>query len=351
MATSLKTIRLKTRQRLQEIYALTTPGSPLVSPQGTPSTKTISYKITAYNSVGESDVSQAGTTTTAAATLNSTNFNRLTWTAVDGATGYYIYRTATDGTSPTTLGKIGTTTSTTLDDTGLAGDSATAPTTNASGLTNPFWTEDELTQITIDGCKDLWRGIIDLHKGHFTTIDATNVSLTASSSTLTGVPSDCFRVLSLEPRDITDSSTSRYVMFKPAPYQSAQFTRDRTMASLDASYPSWVYYDILNAGSPVAAPSIVVSRQLTTAMNLRLVYVNTLAALTESSNNPIPGESDNALIAWTVAFALAKQRPDLMPDAGWLSIYATDKQALFTALTPRQEQEEEVVEDFFQGML
>src|SRR6185312_2023743 len=108
------------RTRLNETYALTTPGSPLVSPQGTPGAKTISYKITAYNSTGESDASQAKTITTGDTTLTGTNYNQLTWTAVPGATGYKIYRTATNGT-PSTTGYIGTTTGVTFNDTGLAG--------------------------------------------------------------------------------------------------------------------------------------------------------------------------------------------------------------------------------------
>ncbi len=51
-----------------------------------------------------------------------------------------------------------------------------------------------------------------------------------------------------------------------------------------------------------------------------------------------------------VAWARAKQSSDGTPDAGWLAIYSTDKQGLLTALTPRQEQEEEVVEGMFEGL-
>lgn len=348
MATLLSTIRRTVRDRLNETYALTTPGSPNVSPQGTPATKTISYAITATNATGESDASAATTITTGAATLTGVNFNRLTWMASLGATGYKVYRTATNGTSPTTTGLIGTATSPTFDDTGLAGDSAIAPTINTSGFTNPFWTEAELMTIIIDGCKDLWRAIIDLHQGHFTTIDATNVSLAASGTTLTGVPADCFRVLSLEPRDITTSSASRGIAFKPRPYKSASFQNARGQSAVSTSSSATIVFDILNAGSPVAAPSIVVAPSITTALNLRLVYTNTLSsALASTDNNPIPGESDNALVSWGVAWARAKEREDRSPDPSWIATYATDKQAILTALTPRQEQEEEVVEDMF----
>lgn len=352
MATTLAALRQLARTRLQETLALTTPGSPLVSPQGTPGSKTITYKLVATNAAGHSDVSQGTTITTGASTLNGTNFNRLTWQAVPGATGYDVYRTATDGVSPTTTGKIGSVVAptVTLDDTGLAGDSATAPTTNSSGISNPFWTEQELLDLLILGCKDLWRAIVDLHQGHFTTIDATNVSAAASATSLTGVPADCFRVLMIEPRDVTDTNADADVYFKPKQYHSTAFQTARSLSgALSSNDATIIFYDILNAGSPVAAPSIVIAPALASALTLRLVYVHTLATLTESSDNPIPGESDNALISWCVAWARAKERDDRMPDPAWLATYSTDKQSLLTALTPRQEQEEEIVEGLFDG--
>lgn len=346
MATTLANLRQLARTRLLETLALTTPGSPLVSPQGTPGAKTVGYAIVAKNATGVSAVSQTTTVTTAATTLSATNFNRLTWQAVPGETsGYDIYRIATDGT-PSTTGKIGSvaTTITTFDDTGLAGDSATAPTVNTSGTTNPFWTEQELLDIAILGCKDLWRAIVDLHQGHFTTIDETNVSALASTSALSGVPADCFRVLLIEPRTLNPDSG---FIFKPKPYTSLTFREARSETAGSATDGAIIWYDILNAGSPVAAPSLIVAPTVGTTLLLRLVYTHTLATLTESSTNPIPGESDNALVAWIVAWARAKEREDRMPDPAYLAVYSTDKQALLTALTPRQEQEDEAVEGLF----
>lgn len=353
MATPLTTIRQKVRERLLETLALTTPGSPLVSVQGTPGVKTISYKIVAKNNSGTSEASQAKTVTTANATLSVTNFNRLTWQAVPGETnGYDVYRTATDGTSPITTGLIATVATgiTTLDDTGLAGNGAAVPTVNTSGIASPFWTEQELHDMIVLGAKDLWRAIIDLHQGHFTTIDETNVSAAANTSALTGVPTDCFRVLMVEPRDLASSNDSRWTYFKPKQSHSLAFQSARAeQANNPSSLNRLVYYDILNAGSPVAAPSIVIAPTLSSALTLRLIYVHVLPVLIESNDNPIPGESDNALVSWATAYALAKQSPERMPDAAWLAIYSTDKQSLLTALTPRQEQEEEIVEGLFDG--
>lgn len=352
MATPLSTLRLHVRERLVETLALTTPGSPLVSVQGTPGAKTIGYAVVATNATGQSAASQSTTVTTAATTLTSVNFNRLTWQAVPGETaGYRIYRTATNGT-PITTGLIGSTLTgiTTFDDTGLFGDNAAAPSVNTSGIIGPYWTEQELLDILILGCKDLWRAIVDLHQGHFTTIDETNVSVVANTSALSGVPADCFRILMIEPRDFSAANDNRYLWFRPKQYHSATFQNARVEAAQNpAGAVDTIYYDILNAGSPVAAPSIVIAPTLTSAMLLRVVYVHVLPTLVESDNNPIPGESDNAIIAWAVAHARAKEREDKMPDPSWIAVYSTDKQALLTALTPRQEQEEEIVEGLFDG--
>lgn len=353
MATPLTTIRQKVRERLLETLALTTPGSPLVSIQGTPGTKVISYKIVAKNNSGTSDASQAKTITTGASTLSGTNFNRLTWQAVPGETdGYDVYRTATDGVSPITTGLIASVATgiTTYDDVGAAGDGAVAPTVNTSGIDSPFWTEQELLDIIVLGAKDLWRAIIDLHQGHFTTIDETHVSVAANTTALTGVPVDCFRVLMIEPRDLSSANDSRWTYFKPKQSHSLAFQAARAEQVNNPGITNrLVFYDILNAGSPVAAPSIVIAPTLTSALTLRLIYVHVLPTLVESDDNPIPGESDNALVSWATAYALAKQSPERMPDAAWLAIYSTDKQSLLTALTPRQEQEEEIVEGLFDG--
>jgi hypothetical protein len=335
-----------------ETLALTTPGSPLVSPQGTPGATSITYKILATNASGHSDASQGTTVTTAAATLTGTDFNRLTWQAVPGASGYDIYRTVTAGVSPTTVGKIGSSTAATFDDTGLAGDAVVAPTTNTSGIDSPFWTEQELLDLLILGCKDLWKGIVDLHQGHFVKIDDTGTVIypagtSGVTTSFTGIPEDCFRVLMVEPKDLGATGSTVIRSFRPRQFQSRTFQAARAMSVQDSS--SWleIYYDILNAGSPVGAPLLVGAPPVSSAVPIRLTYVKTLPTLVETDYNPIGGESDNALIAWTVAYAKAKENEQRMPDAGWLAIYSTEKQGLLTVSTPRQEQEEEEVESLF----
>lgn len=211
-------------------------------------------------------------------------------------------------------------------------------------LTARFWTDAELLDILNDGVKDLWGAILDVHGDHFITVDATNVSLAASGTSLTGVPADCFRVQTIEPRDLTETGAANSLVFVPRNYKDPSFAAARGLSAQDPSSVTVVYYHITGVGAPAAAPVIYTAPILNTAVLLRFVYNPTAVTTT---NNPIPGESDNALKAWTIAFARAKEREDRMPDPGWLATYATEKSHLLTRLTPRQEQEPEVVEDFF----
>lgn len=347
MATKIYELRRRARIRLLENYTLTTPGAPNVSPQGTPGATTVAYAISALNETGESIASQVKTIATSAATLTGTNYNQITWTAVRGATSYNVWRTDAP-TSPATTGLIGNVTAVSFDDTGVAGDGTEPPDVNTSGLESPFWDDDDLTRLIIDGAKDLWKAIIELGRNHFMVIDITTMSFETGDDELTGVPVNLHRVLRIEPRDITETGTNRAMTFRPKPYQSEAFERKRAIGTQSPSFgQSEFFYDIINPGSPVDAPTIVVAPRTNSQILLRVSYVKTLDALTEESDNPIPGESDNALIAWCVAYARANERDDRMPDPAWLSIYATDKQGLLTTLSPRQAQESEVVEDIF----
>jgi len=344
MATTFGQLILAARRHLNEIYVLVTPGAPLVSPQGTTGVTTYTYKIVARNSTGTSEASQATSTATGNAALSVSNFNQLTWTAVPFADTYDVYRTVGGATT----GKIvSATAATTANDTGLAGGAETAPTINTSGTLNAVWTDAELLEIGIRGARDMWRAILDLHQGHFSTIDETNVSLAASTSTLTGVPADTYRILLIEPRDTTSSGSSRDIAFVPRKYSSPEFIAARSMANVDPSSGQIIFYDVMNVGTPVGTPSVVIAPKLTSTMTLRFVYAPTLAAITATTdNNPIPGESDHAIIAWIVAFAAAKEN-SRVPDANWLAVYSTEKQSLLVGLTPRQEQEPKYVEGMF----
>lgn len=95
---------------------LAAPAAPAVTPQGTAGTTTYRYRVAAVDAENGEGVAAAGVTTaTGNATLSGTNFNRVTWTAVPGATKYRVYgRTGTDGT----VTQMAEVTGTQYDDTG-----------------------------------------------------------------------------------------------------------------------------------------------------------------------------------------------------------------------------------------
>lgn len=218
--------------------------------------------------------------------------------------------------------------------------------------TASFWTQAELVSIMNKGIKDLWGMAVDLNEEHFQTVDITNVSLAVSTATLTGVPSDVFRVLLIEPVSTVQGATGANVLFVPRDYNGWEFKNARQLTDQDPVGGLNVYYSVSQAGAPVGAPTVHVAPTISTALDpLRFVYIPVIAEILVSENNPIPGESDNALIAWTVAFARAKEREDSAPDPTWLAVYKTEKTNINVRLAPRQTQEPEIVDDFFGGYL
>lgn len=216
--------------------------------------------------------------------------------------------------------------------------------------TASFWSEAELLDIILEGCKDLWGGIVDLHEAHFLTVDEDNVSIQENARQLLGVPADTFRVHIIEPRVTNEEGTTRRVSFIPRDFNHRDFINARTGSAFDPSNGGNIYYCLTNAGYPISAPTVLIAPPVSVAMDLRFVYVPGLGSgLTASSVNPIPGESDQALIAWCVAYARAKEREDRSPDPSWLAVYATEKQNILTRLTPRQEQEARVVDALFES--
>lgn len=345
MATTLATLIAQVRTQLMELSTLATPTAPTITPQGVTGAAAWAYKVEALNADQTSIASAAGTTATGNATLSSTNFNRVTWPAVTGASSYRIHRT-TVATSPTTTGVIAVVgTVLQLDDTGLVGDLSTAPTAATGGN---YWTDAEILVHLIDGAKDMWAAILDTYGDHYLTVDETLVSLAASATQLTGVPTDCFRVHLIEPRDTTSAGQYAYVSFVPRKYNHPEFVAARAQGTMDPSLARIIFYDVSGAGTPVGTPVILTAPKISAALNLRFVYNPVLAAMTSISNNPIPGESDKALVSYAVAFARAKERDDRSPDPNWIAVYATEKQSILVRITPRQDQEAEYVSGIFE---
>lgn len=122
-------------QGMTLIKGLSNPTITSVVTGGTTGSAVWGYKIVAKLADGTTTAASPQVTTTSnngASTLDATHTQTISWSAISGATSYDVYRTQSGGT-PSSLGKIGNSTGTNLVDTGLAGDSSTAPSTNNTG--------------------------------------------------------------------------------------------------------------------------------------------------------------------------------------------------------------------------
>ena len=210
-----------------------------------------------------------------------------------------------------------------------------------------FWTSDEIVQIIIAGIRDLWRDIVDLKQEHYLTIDESNVTFAANDTELTGVPTDVHKVYLIEALYQGSNDPNVGLQFTPLNYNHNIFQMARSHGAVDPTNNT-IYYDITGQGSPVDAPTILCAPSVTSTVAVRFCYVPTLGTLTSASTVPIPGEADNALVAWTVAFARGKEREDRSPDSAWLSVYATEKLHLMESLGLRQYQEPQYVSAEFE---
>lgn len=82
---------------------LSTPAKPTVTVTGTTGKKTYSYRVSAFNTVGETVASTATAVTTGTSSLSASNYNRVTWTAVSGASGYNLWGRLATGLAETYL--------------------------------------------------------------------------------------------------------------------------------------------------------------------------------------------------------------------------------------------------------
>lgn len=212
-------------------------------------------------------------------------------------------------------------------------------------ITPRFWTSAELVELIVAGIRDLWRDVVDLKGEHYLQ-KAPNVYLLANTDELLGVPTDVHKIYLIEPQDISENSANKGLIFKPLDFNDPIFQSARTRAVTDPSNDV-IHYSISGAGAPVGSPTILVAPQVNSRVNLDFWYIKSLGNLVSKDLVPIPGEADNALVAWTVAYARAKDREDRSPDANWLAIYATEKEHLLQSLGLRQYQEPEYARAVF----
>lgn len=91
---------------ITEYSALTTPTGLGVTATGTTGSTSYSYRVSAFNSVGETLACASVTISNGNATLDATNYNALAWSAVTGATGYNIWGRTATGLGETYLGTV-----------------------------------------------------------------------------------------------------------------------------------------------------------------------------------------------------------------------------------------------------
>lgn len=94
---------------------------------GTPGSTSYTYVVFAVKGNLAVAPSLETTTSTGNAALSSSNFNTLSWTAVPGATGYDVYRTASSGTPGTVGTLIANTSLLSFKDTGISVLNSNAP--------------------------------------------------------------------------------------------------------------------------------------------------------------------------------------------------------------------------------
>jgi hypothetical protein len=148
------------------MQSLATVTGTAVTPTCVPGTcnQTWGYQVVAYLADGTTSTAGAAEVQTALqlATLDASNYNTITWTAVTGATSYSVFRT-THATSPTTHGALtGCKNIATLTcaDNGLAGDSATMPTVNSTGaIQGNYKSVDGTYGATVTTCTGFKNGL------------------------------------------------------------------------------------------------------------------------------------------------------------------------------------------------
>lgn len=86
--------------------ALTTPTGLGVAAQGTTGSTAYSYRVSAFNSIGETLAATSVAIANGNSSLSATNFNRVTWSAVSGATGYNIWGRYATGLGETYMGTV-----------------------------------------------------------------------------------------------------------------------------------------------------------------------------------------------------------------------------------------------------
>ena len=90
-------LRIYDGSSVTTVTALITPVGLAVTPTGGTASTAYSYRIAAFNSRGETLAGSSVSIVNGVATLSSTSYNALAWTAVTGASGYNVYGNKASG--------------------------------------------------------------------------------------------------------------------------------------------------------------------------------------------------------------------------------------------------------------
>lgn len=175
---------------------LTTPANLTVTPQGTTGSTDYSYRVTAGNNGGETLATASVSISNGNATLSATNFNRLDWDDVSGATYYNVYGRSADGVGETYLDTVY---ESTYDDKGSRTPSSTVfvPEANTTGGINATMAVFGISRIFAAGDPDnpsrLYYSDIGLDVGNF------NVSLDSAAGFVDVFKNDGYNITSIIP--------------------------------------------------------------------------------------------------------------------------------------------------------
>ena len=207
-----------------------------------------------------------------------------------------------------------------------------------------FWSNAELLRYANRGIRDMHRQLGATHQNYFHQISVA-VTHAVDATQLSDVPTNVTIVHGLEPADLT---TNPHLYYERKDYNHPDFQAARSIAARDPSSGLTIYYAVTQAGGPVAAPVILVAPKINEARTLRLTFMPTVGnELVTTDPNPIPGESDNALVHWIVAYARGRQTKQQGPDEKELGLYQNELNRIMAAITPRDDSQPEVVEAMF----
>jgi hypothetical protein len=209
---------------------------------------------------------------------------------------------------------------------------------------DPFWSDPEILRYINRGIADVRRSINQTHQDYHFELDVT-VEHQPGVDTLVNVPADCGVIYGLEVVD----RAAHPLLYVRKDWQHASFQDARQRSGLDPLTGGIIYYTATGVGAPLAAPTIRVAPPVSAVVTLRLTYQPVPdITLGLSDNVPLPANADEALIQWTVAYMVGRQRPDQQPDATRMGLYNVEVQKIMVAIAPRDESETRTVEPLFE---